>query len=386
MGSSTKPLWAAAVLKLHPELDQKLQVQGADSEEEEVFGRTIEGGTWSVVPRGVVNLERYLFKSDNRYQVRLGFLGLADRDKNGIMNDGRETSSGKESLAGANFQAWHRFPRFRREIEFSYQNPENLRELGGTPLARKLKAYFGANTRRSVEEKEPEFRDHRYSFWTKDLNDDVLQRSQTGEEMRPAITQLFAYTSPQAVDFAFELIRYPRQYVSMLLGGETNLWSNVDFAGAFATAVTGHPVIPHINGEKGELSGLEHRELFPSIAAKLRPGLEKVLTAEGTAGGFGGDKVLNRIATLPRVKAYAKTGTLRDDERTARGSESEWTSRITVALIRWKDEKAGEVDRGLVLSLFVERAQIGDASFWMSGFIEKNFDALKSYLTLEGEH
>jgi hypothetical protein len=204
--------------------------------------------------------------------------------------------------------------------------------------------------------------------------------------MRPAITQLFAYTSPQAVDFAFELIRYPRQYVSMLLGGETNLWSNVDFAGAFATAVTGHPVIPHINGEKGELSGLEHRELFPSIAAKLRPGLEKVLTAEGTAGGFGGDKVLNRIATLPRVKAYAKTGTLRDDERTARGSESEWTSRITVALIRWKDEKAGEVDRGLVLSLFVERAQIGDASFWMSGFIEKNFDALKSYLTLEGEH
>jgi len=80
VGSASKPLWAPAVLRLHRGLENKLQVRGGDELENDAFGITIPGKGWIVHPSGWHDLAKYLAVSDNRYQVRLGLLGLARSD------------------------------------------------------------------------------------------------------------------------------------------------------------------------------------------------------------------------------------------------------------------------------------------------------------------
>jgi hypothetical protein len=63
--------------------------------------------------------------------------------------------------------------------------------------------------------------------------------------------------------------------------------------------------------------------------------------------------------------AYGKTGTLSTDD-----GKTE-TSRLVIALVRWKDQAKGTVDAGVILSLVVERAEMGSASTWLGEFINR---------------
>jgi len=351
MGSTTKPLWASVVLGLHPGLASSLAVRGVWGPEKSVFGIPIRGPGWHAPDSRSLNgtqwcdLTSFLATSDNRYQVRLGILGLAEPGQGGKPADAAQSSSTDESMNGGG-SPWSKVPQFPLEIRFSHKNPGVIGNLADTPLAERWRQLFQVGIRSGDMSV-------RRSFWTADERDD---RKESGSGSNP--TAAFDVISPQAPDLALDGITMPRQYVSLLLGGGTNVWSNVDFAGAFATAVTGRPVIPHIterqvHPSESRIDSLEQAKL-------IRPGLERALThPHGTAY-----EAFRRI--LPRFRnysVYAKTGTLR-----LGGIEP--TSRIAVAIVRW--DSSGNAKGGVVFSVVAERGGVGTAAQWLAEFISEN--------------
>lgn len=357
MGSSTKPLWASVALAVHPYLDSQLRVRGGKEIEADAFGIAIQPGWEAHASSGWVDFKTYLAASDNRYHVRLGLLALAEGSDQAIKGIGL-SSSGKESLDGGG-QAWGKYPQFPSSLGFSSNKPGVMLNLHETEMARRFKSMYAV----SIKKNEPTTR---YSFWTKDETHNV-EKAMTDQQP----TSLFRWISPEIPQFAFDEFssenrKGPRDYISLLLGGGTNLWSNVDFAGAFATCITGHPVIAHITNNDAPIT-LKDRTQFPEIAAKVRPGLAAVMT-EGTAFQTlnktpAGRKALALLKSHPRVEVFAKTGTLKSEE----GARN--TSRLVLAMIKWKDKSKGVVDTGIVFSVVAERAKVGKATEWLAEFL-----------------
>ncbi|MDT7604464.1 MAG: hypothetical protein QOF61_2461, partial [Acidobacteriota bacterium] len=361
VGSSTKPLWASAALAVHPNLDRQLRVRGTDNPEDEVFGIRIvppaengEDHGWNVTPRNDwVDFKTSLAASDNRYQVRLGFLGLAERE-GGIVADGGASSSEKEAMGAS--EPWRRVPQFPPSITFSPAHPFALTNLASTPLAQKLQTMFGISV---------ESADHacRLSFWTKDEHDDLSDRERPQGRAQP--TDRFKAISPAHVNFDLDTIRRPRDFVSLLLGGGTNLWANVDLAAAFATCVMGEPVVAHIIKTDAPVVTLEARKPFPEIAARVRVGLEAVVASGTATDDLKQGGALDVLRRMPDAKLYAKTGTLQADK------DAPSTSRIIFAAVRW-DSSGRKVKNGLVISVVGERAQLHTATRWLAEFIVQN--------------
>jgi cell division protein FtsW (lipid II flippase) len=349
MGSSTKPLWAAAVLSVHPNLDERLMTRGSEQTESDVFGIRLSLD-WEVhANRNWVDFKNYLAHSDNRYQVRLGFLGLAETFGGDVTDEGASNSE-RESLGGRPPHPWRKFPKFPPEINFSRVQPGPFRRLNETPLAKGLQNMFGFGVTEN-------YFGHRRSFWTKSEADDLSQAL-----VDRGWLAVFNAISPQAVDLSLNRIRNPRDYVTLLLGGGTNLWANPDFAAAFATCVTGQPLIAHVVKNQNQLTTLPDRKPFPEIAAKIRPALIAVLT-DGTGRVTELTSALSALHKPAGTKIYAKTGTLSDR------NDALNTSRIVLAIIRWDDEKKGKVKAGLVFSLVVERGGMTTSSRWLGQFI-----------------
>jgi cell division protein FtsW (lipid II flippase) len=371
MGSSTKPLLAAAALAIDPRLDQQLHVAGGSEIETEVFGIPIRGKGWEAhnSPRWT-NFERYLAESDNRYQVRLGFLALAQHDANGLVQtEQRRSPSVRESMDGA--AEWQHYPYFPSAMKFSSQRPDEMVRIDDSPFAQTIRSMYGVGVRRG------DARAARYSFWTMNGDDDAspppVAAPQPGAPPAYPVTRSFDVISPELANLGFDYIVHPRQYVSLLLGGNENRWANVDFAGGFGTAVTGHPVLPHIIQSKTVPAPPAARRHFPDIAVKLRPGLQGVIQ-HGTAAFERGRILAPELMRIPGVQMYAKTGTL------GIAGDGTTTSRLVLAIIRWADEPNGVVQKGLVLSLVAERAQMGNATSWLADYVTQNQEQLARYL------
>lgn len=369
MGSSTKPLWATAVLAVHPGLDQRLRVRGSDLNESDVFGIRLSG-TWGVKPTlGWVDFRTYLRKSDNRYHVRLGFLGLAEKAGSNVTTDAGTSKSVIESMDGMN--PWRKYPAFPSVIGFSKDRPNAMENLHQTALAVYLRNMYSIG----ISKDDPLYR---FSFWTKNEDDDTS-----------GVNNDFRSISPQAVNFAFDAlptdadrIQSPRDYITRLLGGGTNLWANVDFAGAFGACITGHPVLIHIVNNQETLKISQSRQNmgvdFPAIAAKLRPGLEDVVMArDGTARTHLSNEAIALLEEWRKqgIRVYAKTGTLEAEKN------SRETSRIVLTLVRWNDEGKGLVQSGLVFSMVGEDAQVGKATEWLGEFLIKNRSLIEGVLS-----
>lgn len=368
LGSATKPLIASAVLAVHPDLDRQLTVRGLAGPEEDVFGIPIRP-SWTVGSSHALNgnewadFTSYLVRSDNRYEVRLGFLGLADRDtaQNRVATGSVASSSSTESLDGGR-QPLTRFPRFPATIEFSQATPSLMRNLHLTPLAGHLEAMFGVGPTVAS-------RDFRTSFWTGDESDDL--RLLTNPTTQAGPSESLRVISPEAPDLGLDAIRTPRNFVTLLLGGGSNLWANVDLAAAFGTAVGGVPVIAHIT-RGATVKPAPTRQSFPSIAERLRPALEGVVeNGQGTANGWfertGASAALKALG--PNVRLYAKTGTL----EAARGLPD--NSRLVLAAVEWKAD--GSIARGLVFSIVVERGEQGKSTELLARFITENVSQIR---------
>lgn len=368
MGSATKPVFAAAVLALHKNLDQQLMVAGGSGDERAVFGIELDEPAWDVPNSTSLNMGRwadfqsYLALSDNRYHLRLGFLGLVEPAAGGVVpaHPGAVSPSPAESIDGG-AKTWGRYPHFPPEIEFTYRQPQRLRNLDHTPLADRLSKMFGIGIRGDDVLR-------RYSFWTGDEADDVPAPAGVQRPSRA----LFSAISPEPPQFGLQRLESARGYVSLLLGGDENMWANVDFAGAFATAVTGQPVVPHVTVGAAPVTT---RVEFADVARKLRPGLEAVVThARGTArGGLADTGALAWLADLQAAgyKVYAKTGTL------AEGDGRPSTSRLVLAIVRWNGNK---VEKGAVFSFVIERGHIGLATRWLGEFLAQNGAAIRLLL------
>jgi cell division protein FtsW (lipid II flippase) len=363
VGSAGKPIWAAAALGVHPDLHSRLRVRGGSGAEDSLFGIPIGPRPWTVLGSRALNgnewadFDSYLARSDNRYQVRLGFLALARPGaSSGVATETGMSPSDIESFDGGQ-TPWRRFPAFPESIAFSVRNPDRIRALDETPLADNLLNMFGIGiTRGDIQ--------RRVSFWTRKEVDD-WNRDQRNH---------FAAVSPEAADFGLDEIDTPRRFVNMLLGGDRNLWSNVDFAGAFATAVAGAPVLPHITADGEGVQLLDSRTEFSQVSQRLRPGLAAVIT-QGTASAyFNVPRVRGVLQALPRVTAYAKTGTLATGE--TRGN----VSRLLLALVRWNAEGTA-VEQGLVFSIVVEAADQGTATAWLADWIAENEGQLRRYFS-----
>lgn len=372
MGSTVKPIWAAAVLKVNPGLEGQLKVQGASGLENEAFGVKIAGKHWTLNSRTPdwVDFNNYLKTSDNRYHVRLGMLGFAQNEGGRVKAAGASPSRA-ESLSAGEPQPWQQYPAFtpplrvtgqgdgRRLTDFKKEADRNG-ALAGTNFARTLRGMFSigvAGHRDKQDRRVGEF-GFRRSFWTKDEADDL-----TASPRR--ISELFNLISPEAVDLAFDELSRPRDYITMLLGGGSNMWANVDLAAAFGTCVVGRPVLAHIVANDEPIRTLPERQLLdPAGASKLHAGLEAVTSEKGGTAfkAMQSKGVLTLLKPLG-VKAYAKTGTLRAEDDEAP------TSRIVLALVKWKDEKAGQVETGLVFSLVIEEGRTGTAADWLAQFI-----------------
>lgn len=370
MGSATKPIWATAVLGVHPNLDQKLRVAGADGEESDIFGIRLSR-VWHVTPSGWRNFNDYLVMSDNRYQVRLGFLGLADRRGSDVLPDNGTSNSLKESMSAGAPAAWKSYPKFPEEIKFAKDRPGVMSSLHETALAQQLERMYSIGVIHNEIA-------HRVSFWTKRESDDLTSSTrEDSAESKSSPTKVFRWISPQAPDFALDKITSPSDYVTLLLGGGTNLWSNVDFAAAFATCTTGNPVIAHVVKNDQKIEPFSARRQFVEIAKRVQPGLAGVITKGTARGAFQSTKAIAFLTSLGAsmgIEAYAKTGTLKaaDDARD--------TSRIVLALIKWKDKDKGVAQTGLVFSVVGEQAQKGTAALWLGEFLWKYQDEIRRLL------
>lgn len=366
IGSTTKPLLASAILSLKPNLDQKLAVRGADGYEADVFGVNVAPPekAWRVdnTGSGWVNFPRFLAASSNRYQIRLGFLGLAAMDNNNFAAEVK-TASPKESLDGGK-TVWGKFPQFP-ELALSAQTPLQISNVEKTPLARRLEEMYLINTGK------PRF-DRRYSFWTRNEADDILPED-GALFSAPRASKLFAALAPDRADFEFGQINTPRNYVAFLLGGRANRWSNVELAAAFGSCLSGNPVAANIVKSAEPFKFSETHNGFAAVAPKLRAGLLNVVTA-GTATeplqsvSVGNTNALEYFKFLNRsgFQVYAKTGTLASE------LQGRYTSRIVLAIVKWEDAEQTKIRSGVVISLVAEQAEQGQATKWLGEFVLKN--------------
>jgi hypothetical protein len=230
------------------------------------------------------------------------------------------------------------------------------------PLAKSLKNMFGFG----LSANDFSFR---RSFWTKNEPDDLSNALVSRGRLA-----IFNAISPEAVNLSLDRVSLPRNYVTLLLGGGTNLWSNADFATAFGTCVTGQPLLAHGVKNENQLTMLPDRKPFPEIASRIRPGLAAVLT-DGTGRVAELTSALTNLSKPPGTKIYAKTGTL--SER----NEALNTSRIVLAIVRWEDEKKGKVKGGLVFSVVVERGGMATSTRWLGEFIEKYHSEIERLLS-----
>ncbi len=362
VGSASKPLWASAILRVAPGIERKLYVRGGDSEND-IFGVPISKKPWNAHPLPQWSgLQTYLTVSDNRYQVRLGFLGLARHDGSSPTGfaEGGHSNSEKESLDGGN-SAWKKLPVFD-EIDFTLDKPTVMRGLEQSALAKDLRDTFGigAETGEVV---------HRRSFWTGKEEDDWKPLDSA------PLSLPLEYTSPEAANLEFNRVRNPRYYVAMLLGGATNLWSNVDLAGAFATCVLGRAVVPHITLLDPRLiqPTEKRREKFQNPAVFYN-GLRGVIDShDGTANPYLGKDAIGFLNSLRGVQHYAKTGTLAASEEKAHSTNN--ISRILLVLVR-DDNSQG----GLAISIAVENTGMGTATKWLGEFLTSNEDEIRRWV------
>ena len=385
-GSSTKPIWAAASLSVNPRLVH-LGVRGTKVDHS-LFGIDIPGAPWNGTATGDrwIDFTHYLADSNNNYQVRLNFLGLAPPDNGPNVvavernRDGSEfqTSSQLETFTT---EPWRRAPDLAA-YGFSHKTPAKLDGLAGSQLAQAMQAHFTVNIAESSRVR----RSYQISFWSGNEADDLAATEGVDERWGP-----LSSISPAVTDFQFDAktpeqrlpeFGAPRAFISVLLGGSTNTWSNLDLPSSIYTAMSGRPIVPHIGILPQTVST---RDPLPrAVFDPIRSGLEEMIRS-GTGAPFlsdkfGGARALSR-SLGPDYNFYAKTGTLETLEGTKESGDLA-LARIVLIIVPKGTDKV-RAHKGLIISLVSEyggmsTSESNSAVEWVSDFVLANHDLLKN--------
>jgi hypothetical protein len=383
-GSSSKPIWAAATLSVNPRLVH-LGVRGVKVDHS-LFGIDIPGAPWNGSATGDrwIDFTHYLSNSNNNYQVRLNFLGLGrpEPGPNVVQvernRDGSEyhTSSQLETFAT---QPWERAPDLAA-YGFSHKTPQTLQGLADSQLAQAMQAHFPVN----IVETNRARRSYDISFWSGNEIDNFVT-TEGAEERWGQLSSI----SPAATNFEFDAtspdprhlpeFASPRAFISVLLGGSTNTWSNLDLPSSIYTAMSGRPIVPHIGILPQTAST---RDPLPrNVSDPIRAGLQEMIKS-GTGAPFLSDKFGSARALSrslgPEYNFYAKTGTLETLEETRESSDLA-LARIVLIIVP-KDKSHAR--KGLILSLVSEyggmsNSESNSAVEWLSDFVLENRDLLK---------
>jgi hypothetical protein len=374
VGSASKPLWAAAALGVNARLGH-LDVTG-NKVEDSLFGAKIPGKAWTGTASGLTNFTDYLAKSNNSYQVVLNFLALAPpgsgSDPVQVETDpsGRALQTTDRAVAFDNM-LWQRFPNLSA-YGFRYETPNRLDDVQTSELAATMQRYF------PLEAVDGTLRLHGISFWSGNENDNRALPAGTSAEEDP--WSPYVYMSPATTDLELDTIRTPRTYISDLLGGGTNLWSNVDLPSAMYTALFGTRLVPHI--AMLDKAATSTRDAPPAeVTAQIQAGLARMIDV-----GTGRDYLpapTKKFAeeTHCGCTFYAKTGTLHQD--TDRPDVPQEDMARLVLVIVPHDPRPGGARRTLLLSLMVEHGgreagmESNNAVKWMADFLTENTAALE---------
>ena len=374
VGSASKPVWAAAALGVNARLAH-LDVTG-NKVEDSLFGVKIPGKSWTGTASGVTNFTDYLAKSNNSYQVVLNFLALAPRgsgsDPVQVEKDasGHEVRTDDRAVAFDNM-LWQRFPDLSA-YGFGPATPGRLDDLQTSALAATLQKYFPLEAVDGVE------RLHRISFWSGNENDDRALPEGTSAEDDP--WNPYVYMSPATTDLELDTIRTPRTYISDLLGGGTNLWSNVDLPSAIDTALFGTRVVPHI--AMLDKATVSTRDGPPTaVGAQVQAGLARMIDVGTGRDYLPGPTKKFAEETHCGCTFYAKTGTLHQDvDRPDVPPED--MARLVLVIVP-HDSRPGGARKTLILSLMVEHGgreagmESNNAVKWMADFLTENTAALE---------
>jgi cell division protein FtsI/penicillin-binding protein 2 len=385
-GSSSKPIWAAAALSVNPRLVH-LGVRGVKVDHT-LFGIDIPGAPWNGSATGDrwIDFTHYLSNSNNNYQVRLNFLGLGrpEPGPNVVQvernRDGSEyhTSSQLETFAT---QPWERAPDLAA-YGFSHKTPQTLQGLADSQLAQAMQAHFPVN----IVETNRARRSYDISFWSGNEIDNFVT-TEGAEERWGQLSSI----SPAATNFEFDAtspdprhlpeFASPRAFISVLLGGSTNTWSNLDLPSSIYTAMSGRPIVPHIGILPQTAST---RDPLPrNVSDPIRAGLQEMIQS-GTGAPFlsdkfGGARALSR-SLGPEYNFYAKTGTLETLEETRESSDLALARIVLIIVPKGTDKSRAR--KGLILSLVSEyggmsNSESNSAVEWLSDFVLENRDLLK---------
>ncbi len=376
MGSSTKPMFAEAVSSVHLDINLHIdfKVSGSEIDDNSVFGIKISDKSWKGHgSKDWVDFNTFLTESNNRYQVLYGFLGLAESNQNALTFEPNISSGSAFEKYGD--KILNKFPKFDENIGFNYKSSEEMKNLHKTELAMRLRRMFGVGTFEREDARQIEdYSAYMNSFWTKDENHDAL-RFFDEEEKNAPLTDVKIQTNfspailPARANFRLNRIKNPRDFVTLLLGGGENRWSNIHAAAGFASAVTGRHVLPHIVKNDDAPVPYARATDFVKLANYIKPGLSGVIfNSNGTANkqmtSTGAIGILQKLKDK-NFQIYAKTGTLTEDGK-------DETSRIILAIVQFEDAAQTKIKKGLVFSLFVEETVQGTSATWLGEFIVQN--------------
>ena len=384
-GSSTKPIWAAASLDVNPRLVH-LSVRGIKVDHT-LFGIDIPGAPWNGTATGDrwIDFTHYLADSNNNYQIRLNFLGLARPDPGPNVveverNKDRSEFHTSSKLETFTNEPWSRAPDLGA-YGFSHKTPGKLGGLQSSQLAQAMLAHFPVN----IVETNRVRRSYDISFWSGNEADNLLG-TEGVEERWGQLSSI----SPAATNFAFDAtspdqnlpeFAAPRAFISVLLGGSTNTWSNLDLPSSIYTAMSGRPIVPHI----GMLAQTETtrdpfgREVFDPIRAGLQEMIQSGTGASFLSDKQGGARALSR-SMGPEYNFYAKTGTLETLEETKESGDLALARIVLIIIPKGADKSRPH--KGLILSLVSEyggmsTSESNSAVEWVSEFVLNNRDLLK---------
>lgn len=379
MGSSTKPMFAEAVSSVHLDINlhSDFKVSGSEINDNSVFGIKISEKSWKGHGSGQtwVDFNTFLTESNNRYQVLYGFLGLTNSKNNQNILPFEANPASGSALEMFGGKVLNKFPKFDENIGFNFKNSEEMRNLHKTQLAMRLRRMFGVGTFEREDARQTEdYSAYMNSFWTKDENHDALRLFDEEEKNAP-LTNVKIQNNfspailPARANLRLNRIKNPRDFVTLLLGGGENRWSNIHAAAGFASAVTGRHVLPHIVKNDDSPVSYSRATDFVRLANYIKPGLSGVIfNSNGTANkqmkSTGAIEILQKLKDK-NFQIYAKTGTLTEDGK-------DETSRIILAIVQFEDSAQTKIKKGLVFSLFVEETEQGKSAIWLGEFIVQN--------------
>ena len=387
VGSSSKPVWAAAALQSNWPLNT-LRVAG-ESPDHCLFGIEIPQKSWigTNTHGASIDFTDYLAHSINNYHVRLNFLALANPASGSrvVAIEARDPArqSGCHDHEILNNAEWNHFPDLKA-YGFTSYSLTSLHGIENSPLLKSMAEHF------PVDPVQHTFRGHSVSFWSGNENDNTPPPdSDSAQDGGTDPWRQLGFISPGRTELDLaKSVTSPRDYITLLLGGSSNRWSNVDLPSAVYTALFGKPLVPHI-GMISATDSTRTAPMDPRVLSSVRNGLEEMVR-KGTGSYFftashpGQHTLAESLGS--GYDFYAKTGTIENFEYIPH-EENVSLARIVLVIVPHKNHGASNVPgakppRGLVLSLVAEYGGMATSDSnqsveWISDFVYQNREALK---------